>query len=122
MERVNGTAFNGVNLTINFFKQKGNLKMNNQVLECKHCNGTGLCKQSIVKSRYEPYAEYDVDGEVAISGSHSYYRSVCEICGSTQELKDERDSRLVCKVCNGKGYLLVSDLKQVKKDSELSTK
>ncbi|HLP46238.1 MAG TPA: hypothetical protein VK469_09840 [Candidatus Kapabacteria bacterium] len=87
--------------------------MNNEVLECKHCKGTGLCKQSIVKSRsvsLESDYELDEDGDLRVD-YHDYYRSVCEICGSTKEVENDRDnSRLVCKVCNGKGYIRISDL------------
>ena len=66
---------------------------------CKHCNGTGICNQSITTTTYRT--------EIYESGDDMYEREIptgkvtsCPICGT-----DEGASRFVCKVCNGKGYV-----------------
>jgi hypothetical protein len=75
---------------------------NSEVIECKHCNGTGICANS--KYRYNQH--------------NNPYVSVCQNCGSGLESQPyqqmgqdgyyhtviDRPAPPVCRVCNGTGF------------------
>jgi len=79
-----------------------------QVIECIHCKGTGICKQAIKKSEYRPTGGYH--GADEDPNMEYFYWYLCPICGKSEELKDPIP--LKCENCKGKGYILISDIKQ----------
>jgi hypothetical protein len=65
---------------------------------CPHCSGTSLCQFSTIMWR-EELADADI----------CYWYLRCPQCGSGTEKENKRALvALVCAVCEGKGYLLVS--------------
>jgi len=105
--------------------------MNPESLVCKHCNGTGVCQQAIKsvvkveefigteKSHYqeatgdchwrsgEPETRW-VEYDKAVYRNIDHYYNKCVICGKTGVAKEP--DNLKCKVCNGKGYMLTSEI------------
>ena len=81
------------------------------IIECKHCEGTCICKQFGGRSETVVVVEEDDDG-IYRRNETVYYVS-CPLCGE-KRLKDVSfglfplslagDEKLVCKPCGGKGY------------------
>jgi hypothetical protein len=116
--------------------------MEDRTLVCKHCNGTGICKQAkdkISKTEKKFLRNEDViyyeEGEIVdyhwrsgepvrgksierhsykpIYGDCHYRYKDCVICGKTEIVCDQEPDELLCKVCDGKGYILGTQLSKL---------
>jgi hypothetical protein len=97
-------------------------EINNQV-KCLHCEGTGLCHQSIkaISRKEAKYHEDTVreDGDwhtvSVLDYTLAWQKAICKICGKTPEVLAEgpafdeaiyqEPEQLICQVCGGSGYI-----------------